>query len=518
VSSARRTVLIALLVVAAGSLAVATGATVFDGPADTFADDSIAVQPADGPNGNYSYLNDDDEIVVDISAANPNLPPDFEGVNPDALASAEGVFTITHTADGYARVWINSSTNDSAATDDSVTFTANGDSIEEPENSVTLGPNESVAVGLEIDTRGEVAGTTLGPDTFAIGVDPVEDEGAEELLMQSDTIDRSSGPSITVSSPEPDRRLFAASDVSHGDTLGFGADEMALNGVDVTLDHLDLEGIRSQSLELSAAGSPGPFDDASTLESATTPQSMAYLALAYDFAPDEVDEMTLRFSADDRFLDDAEIDPEDVTLFRQTAAGDWEEIAVETITDDEARAKDLPEDRVHFRATTDEFSTFAVAQHVPRIEVTDAALDETAVEPDGEATVQATVENSGGTDGTREITLTAGGDTVAAETVALEADETTTVPLRATFETAGEYELAVAGVSAGTLTVGEPATVDGDGAGGSAAVSENGTASDTQVSEPVEEPGGIDFASLGGLLALIALVVAGVALVRRMPH
>jgi len=47
----RRTPTLALLLAAAGSLMFATGAAVIDGDADTFADDEIAVQPAEGPNG-----------------------------------------------------------------------------------------------------------------------------------------------------------------------------------------------------------------------------------------------------------------------------------------------------------------------------------------------------------------------------------------------------------------------------------------------------------------------------------
>lgn len=88
-----------------GSLAFATGAAVVDGPADTIADGNLTIQPVDGPNGAYAYLNDDNEIVVDdILASNPNLDPDFEGINPDALGSAGGVFTITHAVDEYARI------------------------------------------------------------------------------------------------------------------------------------------------------------------------------------------------------------------------------------------------------------------------------------------------------------------------------------------------------------------------------------------------------------------------------
>jgi len=167
--TARRTLIFALLLVAAGSLIFTTGAAVVDGPADTFADDDLAVQPADGPNGNYAYLNDDDEIVVDISASNPNLGPDFEGVNPDALAAADGVFEITYTADEYARVWIDHP-------GENVTFTADGKSFEGRDNNVTLAPNESVAVGLSLDARGEVAGTQLGADEFSIRGEVAEPE------------------------------------------------------------------------------------------------------------------------------------------------------------------------------------------------------------------------------------------------------------------------------------------------------------------------------------------------------
>ncbi|OYR57018.1 hypothetical protein DJ83_18055 [Halorubrum ezzemoulense] len=71
--TARRTLTLTLLLVAAGSLIFTTGAAVVDGPADTAADGNLAVQPADGPNGQYAYLNNDDEIAIDVSASNPNI-------------------------------------------------------------------------------------------------------------------------------------------------------------------------------------------------------------------------------------------------------------------------------------------------------------------------------------------------------------------------------------------------------------------------------------------------------------
>ncbi|PHQ44449.1 DUF1102 domain-containing protein, partial [Halorubrum sp. C3] len=171
-STVRRTLLLAVLVAAAGGLAFATGAAVVDGPADTFAEERLAVQPVDGPNGAYAYLNDDDEIVVDVSGSNPKLPSDFEGVNPGTLASADGVFTITYTADEYARVWIEHP-------EENVTFVVDGESIEGEANNVTLAPDETVAIGLEVDARGAVAGTQLSGDDFDIRAQVADPESVD---------------------------------------------------------------------------------------------------------------------------------------------------------------------------------------------------------------------------------------------------------------------------------------------------------------------------------------------------
>ena len=516
--TARRTLIFALLLVAAGSLIFTTGAAVVDGPADTFADDDLAVQPADGPNGNYAYLNDDDEIVVDISASNPNLGPDFEGVNPDALAAADGVFEITYTADEYARVWIDHP-------GENVTFTADGKSFEGRDNNVTLAPNESVAVGLSLDARGEVAGTQLGADEFSIRGEVAE---PESVPSSSDFSTGDGGPTITVTSPSDDRREFVASDIDHDDTVRFEADGMHLDGENVTLDRLDLAGVRNEHIEVNAAGSPEPFANGSALDAPTTPRPIAYLGVEHDFDPDEVDAMTIRFSASRETLDDDGIDPKNVTLYRQTDAGNWAEKGASVADEDVVRIRGLSEDRVHFRATTDGFSTFAVAERVPRFDVTETALDTPAIEPGEEATVRATVENGGGAAGERTVTLTADGDPVANETVSLAPNETATVALSGVFETAGEYDLAVAGTDAGTLLVGDPAGDDGsaDNAGtraGTGSGTDEGAqtgdgAAEGPVGGPTEEPGAIDLVELGGLLAFVVLVVAGIALVRRMPR
>jgi hypothetical protein len=517
--TARRTLTLALLLVAVSTLILTTGAAVVDGPAD-FPDDDLAIQPADGPNGQYAYLNDDDEIAIDISASNPNLPADFEGLNVGSTGRIDGVFEITYTGDEYAHVWI----GDEA---ENVTFVADGESIESERNNVTLAPNQTVTVGLAFDTRGATAGTRLGADQFSIEAKVAEpDEVAENSVSTQQT---TGGPTTTVTAPSADRREFVGSGIGRGEKVRFLAEGMHLDGENVTLEGIDLEGVRTERVELSAAGSPTPFENGSALTAPMTARAMAYLALEYDFAPDAVDAMTVRFSADRDHLNATGVNPADVTLYRQTDAGEWAQKSVEVVDPEVARRADLPEDRVHFRATTTEFSTFAVAELVPRFDVTEAAVAPEAIEPDEAATVTATLRNGGGAAGERAVTLTADGDPVANETVALAPNETATVALSASFETAGAYELAVDGTPVGTLVVGDPAgdgaggsaaaegPGDGDGAGRSAAAADPGDG-DGADDGPTEEPSGIDFVQLGGLLAAFLLSVAGLALYRRLPR
>jgi len=525
--TARRTLILALLLVAAGSLIFTTGAAVIDGDADTFADDKIAVQPADGPNGQYAYLNDDDEIAIDVSASNPNIrDPSFEGVNVGATGTIDDVFEITYTADEYAHVWIEYAS-------ENVTFVADGESIEGEANNVTLAPNESVAVGLAFDTRGKTAGTRLGADEFSIEAKIAEPD--EVGGTSASTHRTGGGPTITTTAPGDDRREFGANDIGYGDTVRFEADGMHLDGGDVTLDRLDLEGVRNDSVAVNATGRPDPFEGEDALDAPPTPRSIAYLAVEHDFDADAVDAMTIRFSADPDYLNATGTDPADVTIYRQTDAGGWAEKPVDVVDDDVVRIMGLPEDRVHFRATTTEFSTFAVAAHAPRFDVTETTVAPAAIDPGETETVRATIRNGGGAAGEETVTLTANGDPVANETVALAPNETATVALSAAFETAGEYDLAVAGTDgeadAGTLLVGDPTGDGGSGEGadtggdaeagtgtGGGAGDSAGDAGAGSATEPTEEPSGIDLVELAGLLALVALVVAGVALARRMPR
>ncbi|ELZ44602.1 hypothetical protein C464_13270, partial [Halorubrum coriense DSM 10284] len=219
--------------------------------ADTFADDALAVHPADGPNGKYAYLNDDDEIAIDVSASNTNIrDPSFEGVNVDTTGTIDNVFRITYTADEYAYVWIDDAS-------ENVTFVADGRSIEGEANNVTLAPNETVTVGLALDTRGKTAGTQLGADELSINASLAEPQETGRDTTGTGTSTQEldgGGPIVTVSSPSPNRREFVASGVDDGEAVRFRAEGMPLDGDNLSAEGIDLEGVRNERIELNAAG------------------------------------------------------------------------------------------------------------------------------------------------------------------------------------------------------------------------------------------------------------------------
>lgn len=92
----------------------------------------------------------------------------------------------------------------------------------------------------------------------------------------------------------------------------------------------------------------------------------------------------------------------------------------------------------------------------PAIELQNASLLAPAVEAGATTTVTATYENTGGP-GSRDVAVAVDGETVAEETVAVEADESRTVEL--SLSPNGGGPVAVDGESVGTLEIVEPGTV-----------------------------------------------------------
>ncbi|MFC7096467.1 PGF-pre-PGF domain-containing protein [Halobaculum marinum] len=513
-------------VAAAVSLLALSGALVFPSAAAPFAlsqsdviTQDVSLAPTSAPNGDYAYL-DDDELVVDLTASNPNLAGDAEGVNPDAVTTISNVFRIHYNGSQYAHVWI---TDES----DAVTFVVDGEPIQSEAANVTLGPNESVAVGVVVDTTGDggdglidqiqVNARVADPETatVATGGGTGGDDSDDTSVGVATTSIRQSAPS------ETERRV----EVRNPDgSVGVDLDPLPLDaGGNVTLDELDLTATGGATVDLGLDVS-APDTDAGP-GSLLGVESLGAVAVTEADAG-SVDAATLRFSVSPAYLDARNVDSDDLTVFR-TSDGETTTLPVRVVGERD-------DGRVVVEADTPGFSTFTVAALRPAIRVSEASLSTTDIEVGERTTVTARVSNDGRAAGERTLRVTLDGDLVAERVVDLAPNETTTVTVDVAPDGPGSYEVAVDGTTAGTLVVADGESTDDAAAGGAtlteqsdlgdttpggASTSGAGTVADGEpdvaTAGPVEEPAGLGLPEVGGLTVAVALVVATLLLVRR---
>ncbi|MBV0924100.1 hypothetical protein KTS45_07765 [Halomicroarcula limicola] len=144
-----RTILLLVATVTSAAILIPTGAIPFAESGTDRVSEDIEMAPADTLNGDYAILNENDEIELLLTDANPYI--DGAGVDADAVTPIDCVFTVTYTGDSTAEVWLTDDAEDVRFYRD----TDPEDSLERSENSVVLRPNESVSVGLLVDTRGD---------------------------------------------------------------------------------------------------------------------------------------------------------------------------------------------------------------------------------------------------------------------------------------------------------------------------------------------------------------------------
>ncbi|MFC4408607.1 CARDB domain-containing protein [Haloarchaeobius iranensis] len=458
---------------------------------------SIVLEPHPGPNGQYAYYDENDELAVDLSASNPNVAGD--GPNDDAVTGVPEVFTVTNEGDSTARVWIESG-------HPLATFTARGEPVEGADQAVHLAPNESLAVGLRVVTTDEVLPDVV-VDSFEVNAVVADDGGERDPGTEprdsddgdgSAAVEPSDGTTTTVTSPAPNRRGVTV--LGGDDRVSVGLDGMHVAGANVTLDRVAFAATGSV-VEFDAAGQPGPFGGLPGL-GADHVRADGYVQLDRERVPDAVGDATVYVSVDRDYLDWRGAHPEDVTVFRLGSDG-WTELETEVVKRGE---------RVHYAANASRLSSVVVATRLPAIEVTDARVETAHVAPGEAATVTAELTNAGRVDGERTVPVTVDGEHVRSLTVELLANESTTVSERLSFDEPGEYELAVGGVDAGTVvvTAESPATNDGppeqDGPGT--------PASDDEDSDPARpSPPQVDTDAAEPALAVLAVVIGATLLV-----
>lgn len=505
-------VVLSLVVV---SLAVGTGASIIPGPADAVSDD-VSLSPASGPNGEYARL-DDGELVVDLTGTNPNLGTG-DGLNADGVTAFDDVFVIHYGGERFARVWL---THDS----ESVTLRADGRPIQSEANAVVLDANESVAVGLTLDTAGAdgVDGVLEDITVHASVADPedVDDTTAGQGSNADADVDTDTDPdsdpdsdpddeqSIRSFSPDDRTRTFTVTNAPAGAPVALDTDRLVVDGAGtrtLTLDALtvtsdagamsvDVEVIDGESVDAGPGVTPlGALDveDSGTVTSAT-----------------------FRFSASSAYLDEQGVAPGRLVVRRNDGTG-WQSLDPDSLG--------MRNGRAVLEAESSGFSTFVVGIHTPAFRVTDAALTRTTAAPGESVPVAVSVTNEGQAAGEWTVPLTVDGDRVASRTVALEPGESTTVRFDVAADSPGQYAVGADGSDAGTLVVetapSTPAATDTPPATPESTAPAADAPDDTAAPAagtptPVAEPGALQVSTTAGLVGLLIVLVTVLLAVRR---
>jgi hypothetical protein len=440
------------------------------------------------PSSEYAYLHDG-QLVVDLSGADKGM--EAKGLNPNSVTLFDDVFRVQYNGSEYAHVWLSHDSED-------VTFYVDGEPIQYEAHNVTLAPNESVAVGVEVDTRGETTDGLI--DDITVHAKVAEGDNASERAEL--TFD---GPTVQSRAPTEDSRQFTVLGAGAGSVYTFDASGLELDRAGDAPLRLEevVVGNGDGSLSLGVEAVDGAASRTLVADAGPEPLGVARV----DVETGRVSNATLRFSAADEYLAARDAPAETLAVYRN----DDGTLSRLTVSVTERR-----DGRVFFEADTPGFSSFVVSADRARLAVTEAALSQTTAEPGESVSVTATVANDGTLSGERRVAVTVDETVVAERTVTVGAGETASVTVPVARNDTGEYDVAVDGADAGTFLV-EP--TDGSAPGTSAA-SQDDQSGSSAVSTPesvTEEPAGFGLDELVGLVTLLAIVAATLFLARRAP-
>ena len=491
-----------VLALAAVALTLPTVGAPLTGQATDSVSANVTLTTQNSTNADY-VTTDAGALALDFTDSNPAL--DGDGLNPEARTYVADVFRIRYDGDTAATVWI---TNDAAG----VTFLADGVPVDARADAVALAPEESVSVGVVVDTADatppESSEFTVHANVTGAGTETADPEPGAAASDPDEPL------TTRVTSPTPTSRAVVLRNTAAGRSVTLDTDRLVVaragDGA-LTLD------------ELSVVSDGGDLDLDVRV---TSPDSAGALPADAGVRPlgavrvverrGAVERATLRFAVDRAYLDAVGYAPADLTVYRYDGTG-WSERGVEVVGRSDGR--------VFLEAETPGFLTFVVAAEVPDLRVTDADLRTGSITTGERTTVTAEVTNAGDATGARTVALTLDGDPVAERRVDLTPGESTTLSFRVDPSGAGTYDVRVGSADAERLAVTEPTTpVGSDGGGTVTPPPATSTPSGSSIDAPAERTGTPAVEPAGGaptetlwLLALVGAVVL-LALVRRLPE
>lgn len=277
-----------------------------------------------------------------------------------------------------------------------------------------------------------------GSTTTGGGAVPFDTTNRPEMVVEAVTSNETTNVSITHA------RAGSNVTIERNGSTGTTANENAADET-VALDavHATVTNEGNYSVEITEDESPPP--GAEQFDVSDSEPAIGYVQVDHSEAA-TFDDVTFEFRLSAAALGDRGIEPGDVVLYRYSD-GSWTQLDTSVVYQDDTW--------VTYEADSPGFSTFAVgARSSPSISVTDAEVSAEEAAPGDQVIVEAAVENDGDAAGESTLELTLDGERAVTEEVSLDAGETTTVTFETSVAEAGQYDVAVDGTSAGTLSVG----------------------------------------------------------------
>jgi PGF-pre-PGF domain-containing protein len=410
-------------------------ASIFSGETDTIAQD-VSLKPADGPNGDYAYLDRNDELVIDISETNQRVSA--EGVPAGEVTTLDDVFVAGYNGSQYAEIWI---TEDSPA----VTFSARGRQIQSQSNAVRLNPNETVSVKLQVDTVGR---TSVNIDDITVHARVAEPSDVSDTSTQDadrtdasiEDEDDSGDVSIQTQSPTTESREITIQDAG-GESVTVEPDSLIVNE-----DQDASVAFESISASVETNQATMTIEDVPTPKTTQGNQNVKSVG-AVDITESGsgiISQASLRFSVPESYLETTGATADELVILHETESG-WTQLETEVI---ETRNK-----RTIIEADTRSFSMFVVAVETPEITITDVTTSPSPREQGETNQVIVDVQNNGAADGSTTLKLRDSEDQIAAQSVTLNPGSSATLQFNLTSNTAGSSTFTIERVKNTTVVL-----------------------------------------------------------------
>jgi len=256
----KRALLLAVGVVVAGALLLPTVASPFASSSGVDRVTPIEMAPSESPNGVYAQIGDDGNIslVIDEHTQAAAQSEGGDGVNSDGVTHIDNIFTIAYNGSEDIKwdVWLELDGTDAQ-------FYRGSDptrSLEGQANSVVLGPDETLSVGLRIDTTGEHAVETI--DEFTVRAEGETGDSADAEDDNGDGSDEGDSGGGDNSDSDDDKERDDGGDDEHGDAGGDGDSSEGGDGDDGETGPVEDNG---------TTGSQGTTDDSAANGDEMTP-------------------------------------------------------------------------------------------------------------------------------------------------------------------------------------------------------------------------------------------------------